>query len=501
MDTLWLDLAAAPPRYANWSIVIFTDAPGVTISGNFSLTFFDMFGYARTTDQIPYGASCTQVVQSFEKLPNRAVPPGTISCLRWTDYQNIPETDEPIRLDPNPYFGIKYTLAFTGSPGTLQAPEVNLNTFDMKGTLRLHPYENTTKVGAFVYPNGFQGEMANFFPTRCENVMVGLSKFIGKRNRGTYDILTDISAFESRILKKCLGLSDGGKSLPNEMLTLLGETFGWHFGNRYNPHIIKLVDNTSMPMTDHCPGVDNVRGPRTDGKVNQLCTVPTTGFYALIIYDPVNDLFQLINRPSGDYGMTTSFYVYTTEGNLQMVSDSSAVYTDPSNPYSSTIYTGPTQGATAVANYMGNIDCESNPAQINNAMDCLDVNKFVMFFDPSLTNLAYSSNPKYMNMYIVRKISRQWHTVSGATDILLSKGAPTFLRPEIVLDQAISSAWKLNVDQVRAFIFTPPANYYNYVSECSGRGLCDDSFGICNCYLGYSGDNCGKMNARSPENT
>lgn len=43
----------------------------------------------------------------------------------------------------------------------------------------------------------------------------------------------------------------------------------------------------------------------------------------------------------------------------------------------------------------------------------------------------------------------------------------------------------------------PTANTYSYVSECSGRGLCDTESGVCTCFKGYSNDNCDTQNIMS----
>ena len=56
-----------------------------------------------------------------------------------------------------------------------------------------------------MYPNGFQGDFQDDVPDRCKDLSVTLGTYIGKGTDGTFDILTGMSPFTSRILKKCLG--------------------------------------------------------------------------------------------------------------------------------------------------------------------------------------------------------------------------------------------------------------------------------------------------------
>jgi hypothetical protein len=38
---------------------------------------------------------------------------------------------------------------------------------------------------------------------------------------------------------------------------------------------------------------------------------------------------------------------------------------------------------------------------------------------------------------------------------------------------------------------------FQYVSQCSGRGMCHEMLGMCKCFTGYSGDSCDNLNELS----
>ena len=51
---------------------------------------------------------------------------------------------------------------------------------------------------------------------------------------------------------------------------------------------------------------------------------------------------------------------------------------------------------------------------------------------------------------------------------------------------------------VKAIVVTESAvtktTAYQYVAQCSNRGSCDASTGLCKCFKGYSSDNCSEQN-------
>ena len=52
------------------------------------------------------------------------------------------------------------------------------------------------------------------------------------------------------------------------------------------------------------------------------------------------------------------------------------------------------------------------------------------------------------------------------------------------------------MEQFGVFKFFPDeASGYEYVAECSNRGLCDEESGECACFRGYVGDDCSQQSA------
>ena len=58
----------------------------------------------------------------------------------------------------------------------------------------------------------------------------------------------------------------------------------------------------------------------------------------------------------------------------------------------------------------------------------------------------------------------------------------------------IATNWAQEIDSHAHFylykFFPHIDSTYNYVAECSNRGICNDFEGICECFSGYSGDSC-----------
>ena len=58
------------------------------------------------------------------------------------------------------------------------------------------------------------------------------------------------------------------------------------------------------------------------------------------------------------------------------------------------------------------------------------------------------------------------------------------------------STWSDNTGIVTLFHFNPSQDgNYEYVSQCSNRGLCDTTAGVCHCFNGYTGVDCSIQNA------
>lgn len=181
--------------------------------------------------------------------------------------------------------------------------------------------------------------------------------------------------------------------------------------------------------------------------------------------------------------------------------------------YSNVVYT---LGRTT-SDGIANVDCETQSSNTgpDNVYQCIEKGDYVMIFDLKESG---SQNPKYLNMYQVMKISRENREAVQDMQLAFDAGQTgTYhvagnnlahferLRHQIVLDYGMNARYnKMDFTETspsavsnyaRIYKFTPPSAPVSWVGQCSNRGICDGGTGICQCFPGYSGDDCSTMNA------
>lgn len=512
-DPIYDDLESSV-RYSNWSIAIVLQSSTDIIAGNYSIVFFDATGEDWKTEPISYGASCLTVIDALENLPNSVIPYGSVKCNMWEDYHHIPYTDEPVKLVDwyNPFYGIKYQLAFPANPGILRAPELDIHLDGSRPTLfSTETSGNQNTLQYFVYPNGFQGEVSQYFDEKCIGVDLTLLtqpvQEIAGGFTSEYTYLGGLSSLETRLLQRCLGESDLSPSIYSATGSIEGQTYTWDYGDVYYPHIVRLVDRTDPHeiISDLCnrtadestdawvdSSVATLDGGRSSLK-GRRCSpgVAPPGFLAALYFDDSLGRYVLMTRPSKDYSTSTTFAIWTTTGSAQMVSDEAMIYTSPNfeDVYSSTIYS--TNASSTYADYQGNIECEVNPENRNGAVACIEKEDLVFFLDKD----RQENNPEYLNIYTVKRLQVEPQSPLRSIQDSYREGST---RNRITVDAGIASRFDRSNGTYtgRAYKFRPPKGHV-YVSECSNRGLCETSTGVCECFNTFSGDDCSTLNVMS----
>lgn len=542
VDPLYLD-DAATVKFSTWDVGIITTEGGLNFTeniydrtpGHFALKIYDNHGEDWVTGPIEIRSSCDEVVAALEALPNNVIPSGTIQCTKTTFFkqngtevafstQNSfydaqhPSTDShPYRIfyklalweaqtsalfgelspatDVTPYFssfdtsgvsvhlaGIIYRLKFYGNPGKLREPEVEVY---LDGNLPTLLTQNK-KVITKVWTDGQQGEDNDYFADHCAGVTVTL----GYDSTTTVSFLSGFSGTEKNLLKACLGDADGDSSTNADI-------YNWDEGSKYYPHIIKLVRSVTT---------------YTDG-----------GYYAVVyyaaqsssVYDNTNDgyVFRLLNpfRPPDQFA-TDNYDVYTTEGTLALTSELAQATFGFGSRY---IFT--TNVTFDVANtynrydanypYDGDISCEetaTNSKKFSYIKHCLNKTDIFTVFSWNTP----SANPPHINLYTAERVYTRpvSHSVkdrwsSGVTGAAYQDNLLSHTTNMITAD--ISTNWGASVSKSSTYSagnlnaifwvykFTPAAkSTYNYVNECSNRGICDRDSGVCKCFPGYTKDNC-----------
>merc|ERR1711988_1719946 len=281
------------------------------LQGTYAIKFFDVFGedYATAPIKAAQATSCLDVVSALEALPNTVIPGGTVFCsYYWGQFDELLGSYEYADYNEGGFH--MYSLTFTGNPGYLK-PIVIDSMLD-----GVRPTTNTTTA---VWSDGMTGEFVDYFATQCEHVYATITPINERSYDGTetlgsdsfgeavlesptmlvnvYGYLDDLTLTEMKLLKKCLGDSDGYSD--NNI-----EVFDWDYGatmfftekwDTYvmsgTPHAIKLVKR--LPNDDF------------DG-----------GKFALIWFSPKDDKFYVATKASD---MISEYAIFTTDAVAERV--------------------------------------------------------------------------------------------------------------------------------------------------------------------------------------
>lgn len=547
IDPLYLD-DAATVRFSTWDFAVlangasavFTDGQTEPGTGQWAIRYFDSHGEDWLTGPIDAGASCAAVVAALEALPNNVIPSSTISCnddtltnadegtvstldgetsgttraeqiwykMAWWEFQTSalmgelsPETatatgyvssdtDSSLKVS-----GHLYRLKFYGNPGKLKQPEIEIYLDGKRPSLHSELTDGTpTKMLTKVWTDGQQGEDIDHFADHCDGVTVRVQGSIsGTGAASSQSYLTGMSDAERNLLKACLGDSDFDTS--NNV-----DVYNWDHGSKNYPHIVKLVRTVTT---------------YTDG-----------GYYAVLWFnnndntDHADGTFLLMNPfwPEDTVAGAPEeiqYDVYTTKGTLALTTNQSEATFGFGSKYiymGNVTYETVTDASVERTPYDGDISCEigNNDAyKMEYIFHCL--NKTDMF-----TLLNWESptrNPKHLNMYTAERLytAPYQHSVEDVFSGILNDDARNddplhFMTHMITTD--ISTNWGAAMETTRTddtampnaedffhvYKFFPnTASQYEYVAECSNRGICDTSSGECKCFSGYTSDSCGEQ--------
>jgi hypothetical protein len=541
-------------RYSTWN-VIFGAGTVDTLDGFFSIVFYDYFGEDWETDPIAHDADCDDIIKALEGLDNDVIPTGSVRCQMYAsggDGWDLPAFfGESFGTDMKPLK--KFALSFPQNPGYLKEIKINKYLDGTRPTLYTATETDST-LQIFVYPDGFTGEDFDVVPDECENVIVTFST----NTDGRHYLSFTSTGEQVPLLKRCLGDADNDPSYSSSVNDVYQWDFGSVINPHLVKFIpknpltgVKLCAGTgpcddTAPQGFYAPLIFDDTASRFYIYINlrselvgsrEFRVFTTTGYLKMV---SVGADVASAQRA----GLTTTWSSQLS--NVLYTTYRGDTYVDALEVASANALNVQSLDLDTYGSWAGNVDCETYKDR-KNGDDCLQKGDRVMFFSSQGLSTSDTKNPRFHNMYTVQKISRGpimpndrslTSKTCGAADLSdigdgvcdsaynnLECGfdggdccvetcvgtcnaasmecvAPSFNR--IVLDTHTNfyaqmppegSSTPVNDVHFRAYKFYPPTKPVRYVDECSGRGLCNSADGICECFAGYTYDDCSVQNS------